>query len=278
MQFLPSTWAAVAVDGDDDGVRDVQDIDDAALGSAVYLCADDGDLVDDGRCRGRPAALQPQPGLRRPGDGDRPARCARAASSPPPTSARSHDPAHRRSRTTRRRQPAGNPSHPPTPTSHHTTAPAPDPDRRPRSAIPSRRRTGPTIARPDPDHGPDRPTPRTTRPRPTRHPTRPDTARPTPTPTRRDPTPTTRPSRRSSPTRCPTELADLTPAQVGDYDDAWLPASAPCPPTGPSTRCTTCLADELGVPVDDPTLATFLAWVVDQKLVPGNGGRRAGTP
>jgi len=35
MQFLPSTWAAVAVDGDDDGQRDVQDIDDAALASAV---------------------------------------------------------------------------------------------------------------------------------------------------------------------------------------------------------------------------------------------------
>ena len=44
MQFLPSTWAAVAVDGDGDGVRNVQDIDDAALGSAVYLCAGSGDL------------------------------------------------------------------------------------------------------------------------------------------------------------------------------------------------------------------------------------------
>src|ERR1700712_5570226 len=45
MQFLPSTWAAVAVDGDADGRRDVQDIDDASLGSAVYLCADHGDLA-----------------------------------------------------------------------------------------------------------------------------------------------------------------------------------------------------------------------------------------
>ena len=45
MQFLPSTWAAVAVDGDGDGRRDVQDIDDAALGSAVYLCADHDDLA-----------------------------------------------------------------------------------------------------------------------------------------------------------------------------------------------------------------------------------------
>ena len=44
MQFLPATWAAVAVDGDDDGRRDVQDIDDASLGSAVYLCSDGDDL------------------------------------------------------------------------------------------------------------------------------------------------------------------------------------------------------------------------------------------
>jgi len=44
MQFLPSTWAAVAVDGDSDGRRDVQDINDASLGSAVYLCADHDDL------------------------------------------------------------------------------------------------------------------------------------------------------------------------------------------------------------------------------------------
>ncbi len=44
MQFLPSTWSAVAVDGDEDGRRRVQDIDDAALGSAVYLCAGGDDL------------------------------------------------------------------------------------------------------------------------------------------------------------------------------------------------------------------------------------------
>ncbi len=44
MQFLPSTWAVVAVDGDDDGKRNVEDINDAALGSAVYLCAGNGDL------------------------------------------------------------------------------------------------------------------------------------------------------------------------------------------------------------------------------------------
>ena len=76
MQFLPSTWAVVAVDGDDDGKRNVEDIDDAALGSAVYLCAGNGDLSTHGRSPGRPAALQPQQGVRREGDGHRRARCA----------------------------------------------------------------------------------------------------------------------------------------------------------------------------------------------------------
>ena len=44
MQFIPSTWAVVGVDGDGDDVRDPQDIDDAALASAVYLCSGDEDL------------------------------------------------------------------------------------------------------------------------------------------------------------------------------------------------------------------------------------------
>jgi hypothetical protein len=44
MQILPATWLQIAVDGDGDGRRDPQDIDDAALAAAVYLCADGGDL------------------------------------------------------------------------------------------------------------------------------------------------------------------------------------------------------------------------------------------
>jgi membrane-bound lytic murein transglycosylase B len=38
MQFLSSTWAAWARDGD--GVMDPQDLDDAAAAAAAYLCAD----------------------------------------------------------------------------------------------------------------------------------------------------------------------------------------------------------------------------------------------
>ena len=44
MQFIPSTWAVVGVDGDDDGTRDPQDVDDAALATAVYLCSGNDDL------------------------------------------------------------------------------------------------------------------------------------------------------------------------------------------------------------------------------------------
>lgn len=39
MQFLPSTWNILAVDANGDGVRDPQNIYDASLASAVYLCS-----------------------------------------------------------------------------------------------------------------------------------------------------------------------------------------------------------------------------------------------
>ena len=45
MQFLPSSWAQWASDGDDDGVRDRQDLDDAAYAAARYLCASGADLT-----------------------------------------------------------------------------------------------------------------------------------------------------------------------------------------------------------------------------------------
>ncbi len=44
MQFIPSTWSSVKVDADGDGKRNPQDIDDASLASAVYLCSGDDDL------------------------------------------------------------------------------------------------------------------------------------------------------------------------------------------------------------------------------------------
>src|SRR6476646_3929256 len=44
MQFIPSTWSVVGVDADGDAQRNPQDINDAALATAVYLCAGNDDL------------------------------------------------------------------------------------------------------------------------------------------------------------------------------------------------------------------------------------------
>lgn len=45
MQFIPSTWATWATDGNGDGTADPSAIDDAALAAAHYLCAAGGDLT-----------------------------------------------------------------------------------------------------------------------------------------------------------------------------------------------------------------------------------------
>jgi membrane-bound lytic murein transglycosylase B len=47
MQFIPSTWSIVGVDADNDGQRNPQDIYDASLASAVYLCSGSDDLSTD---------------------------------------------------------------------------------------------------------------------------------------------------------------------------------------------------------------------------------------
>jgi membrane-bound lytic murein transglycosylase B len=44
MQFIPSTWSVVGVDADGDAQRNPQDVDDAALATAVYLCSGEDDL------------------------------------------------------------------------------------------------------------------------------------------------------------------------------------------------------------------------------------------
>jgi Transglycosylase SLT domain len=44
MQFIPSTWAKYGADADGDGVADINDVDDAALSAARYLCAGNRDL------------------------------------------------------------------------------------------------------------------------------------------------------------------------------------------------------------------------------------------
>jgi membrane-bound lytic murein transglycosylase B len=48
MQFIPGTWQQYATDGDLDGVADPNDIDDATMAAAKYLCAGDRDLATSG--------------------------------------------------------------------------------------------------------------------------------------------------------------------------------------------------------------------------------------
>ena len=48
MQFIPSTWKGYASDGNGDGVTDPNNVYDAALGAAKYLCRAAGHLGDDG--------------------------------------------------------------------------------------------------------------------------------------------------------------------------------------------------------------------------------------
>ncbi|MDO9379308.1 MAG: lytic transglycosylase domain-containing protein [Nocardioidaceae bacterium] len=44
MQFIPATWNSIAVDSNNDGAKNPQDVNDASLAAGVYLCAGDGDL------------------------------------------------------------------------------------------------------------------------------------------------------------------------------------------------------------------------------------------
>jgi membrane-bound lytic murein transglycosylase B len=44
-QFIPSTWARWRADANQDGISDPQNIDDAALAAAQYLCADNRNLA-----------------------------------------------------------------------------------------------------------------------------------------------------------------------------------------------------------------------------------------
>ena len=46
MQFIPTTWAGAGRDGDGDGKKSPNDIDDASLAAAGYLCGSGGDLSD----------------------------------------------------------------------------------------------------------------------------------------------------------------------------------------------------------------------------------------
>ncbi len=70
MQFIPSTWQVVKVDADGDGQRNPQDIDDASLATAVYLCSGQDNLSNRSGQEAAVLPLQPLPGLREPGAAD----------------------------------------------------------------------------------------------------------------------------------------------------------------------------------------------------------------
>jgi len=52
MQFIPSTWRVVGVDANRDGVKNPQDMTDAATSTAIYLCSGPGDLSRSGDLHG----------------------------------------------------------------------------------------------------------------------------------------------------------------------------------------------------------------------------------
>jgi len=51
LQFIPTSWREVGVDLDGDGIRDPQDLDDAAGAAMVYLCAGGRDLATEAGLR-----------------------------------------------------------------------------------------------------------------------------------------------------------------------------------------------------------------------------------
>jgi hypothetical protein len=248
MQFLPSTWAAVAVDGDGDGRRDVQDINDAALGSAVYLCADHDDLST--RAGQRAALLRYNhsrayvdrvmaiahayltSGLLPTGD-----LTARPVTFIDPGRDESGRPQGKPHGRHHRHHHPGHPGHPggPGPVTTDPVPPTPTP---PPTAPPTNPPTDPPTAPPtSPPGGPSDP---------------PDPSAPTEPPI--------------IPSPLPTELVDFSPAQVQAYDDAWaacdddLVAGWSSDPDQVATL-TQCLADEVDVPIDDPDLLVFVSWV-----------------
>jgi Transglycosylase SLT domain len=278
MQFLPATWAAVAVDGDGNGTRNVEDIDDAALGSAVYLCAGGGDLSTPAGAR---AALlrynHSQAYVARVMAVARSLRrtdlftTVETGTTPllplSPLPPRPHGSSHPKpsASVTSHSSPSGGPTS--SPTSHPSTGPSGGPSGGPTSS-PTSSPTGDPTSSPtgDPTSSP------------TGDPTSSPTGDPTSSPTG-DPTSSPTGDPTSSPTGEPTDqpvipdpvpdaLAGLTPEQIQAIDDGWLACVGTLPDSWTFDQMQACLADQLAVPLDDPDLATFLQWAVDQGLVP----------
>lgn len=62
LQLLPGAWSAAAVDGDADGLRNPQDVDDAALAAGVLLCTSSPGLGSEAGLRRALRHYNPMPG------------------------------------------------------------------------------------------------------------------------------------------------------------------------------------------------------------------------
>ena len=267
MQFIPGTWQRFEADGDGDGLADPQDLDDAALTTARYLCDGDSDLSTE---KGRWDAVYRYNhsrdyvalvlGL---ADSYRSGSAESVPASPPDLSPPTSPPASvsgssgssgnsgsagGAGSSSGDRTPVVPPVSTPTPT--RTTKPRPTasghnprPTRTSKPTPPTTKPPVPPTRTPTrtPTQTPTRtPTPTQT---PTRTPTPTQTPTPTPTPTQtptRTPTPTQTPTRTPTPTQTPTRTPTVAPSNTPspDTDEECLSATedgrtrSPARPTG----------------------------------------------
>lgn len=237
MQFIPSTWREVGQDGNGDGRKDPDNLFDAALGAAVYLCAGDADL--------RLPEQQAQ-AVRRYNNADEYVRVVlnlaamyesgRVEMLPPiGMPPRAPIPPPRPSPF----RPSPGPS--PTPSSGGSGAPTPPPAS---PASPPAVTPGPTP--PAPNRPPATPTPRPTAPAPS---TTPPTTAPAPPTTTTTVPPTTVPPTTAPPTTVPPTTVPPTTAPPTTVPPTTVPTTPDSTPstTVPATPSTTVPAD--GAPV-----------------------------
>ena len=253
MQFLPGTWASYGADGNGDGLADPQNIDDAALAAAHYLCVGGSTFstqagrwaavyrynhsdsyvalvlsLADSYATGHVATFPtPPPGVTRPSGGEQatPAGPPPAlpkpppASPPPPGSPLSPLPTTSSPATTSPTTPTS-----PTSTTTATTAPADTPTATPTTSTPT-------------DTPTDTATPTTSTPTDTQ------TATPTDTPT--DTPTTSTPTETQTPTETPTD----TPTTE-------TPTEAATPTTAEATPTTQATTESASQPTTESTTAT----------------------
>jgi Transglycosylase SLT domain len=223
MQFIPSTWRSVGVDGNGDGRRDPNNLFDAAYGTARYLCDGDADL------RNADARAQ---AVRRYNNADEYVRVVLNLADMYETGAVARLPA------------IGLPPMEPTPPPRPSPGPPPAPDGpvgpTPGSSGPSTPAPRPAPPRPVPPASPNPapPAPPRPAPNPPAPTTTPSTTAPPPTTTAPAPPPATSPPATPPP---PTTSSTTTP-----------PTTAPEPTPSPTTSTTTVPADPQPEPPPSP--------------------------